>query len=87
MDARLCQLASRIGDPALTPSGPPTGCSATRTSSSRCSPSSTSEVHAIVVTVPDRSGVDERVDYLSVPAPAPRVNVVHTAAPRGGIDD
>ena len=33
----------------------------------------------IVVTVPDRTGVDERVDYLTVLQPAPPVNVPYRA--------
>jgi predicted amidohydrolase len=39
----------------------------------------------ILVTVPDRSGVDERVDYLRVLEPPPPVNVLHQAASRGGV--
>lgn len=41
----------------------------------------------IVVTVPDRSGVDERVDYLRVLEPVPRVNVLHPVSSIGGTDD
>jgi predicted amidohydrolase len=41
----------------------------------------------IVVTVPDRTGVDERVDYLTVLQPAPPVNVLYRAPSRGGFDE
>lgn len=41
----------------------------------------------IVVTVPDRTGVDERVDYLTVLQPAPPVNVLYRARSRGGFDE
>ena len=39
----------------------------------------------VLVTVPDRTGVDERVDYLRVLEPPPPVNVLHPAASRGGV--
>jgi predicted amidohydrolase len=41
----------------------------------------------IVVTVPDRAGVDERVDYLTVLQPAPRVNNLNPTGSRGGFDE
>lgn len=41
----------------------------------------------VVVTVPDRTGVDERVDYLTVLQPAPPVNVLYRAPSRGGFDE
>jgi (R)-amidase len=39
----------------------------------------------VVVPIPDRTGVDERVDYLRVLEPAPPVHVLDPAASRGGI--
>lgn len=39
----------------------------------------------IVAPIPDRSGVDERVDYLTVLEPVPHVKVLHPAASKGGL--